>query len=267
MSSYFITGVARGLGFEFVRQLSTNPANTIIGLVRDKTATEKKVSEELSGRKNVHLIQGDMVDYASLKKAVDEIATITGGKLDYVIANAAFLSVWAAFEPFSLLAKEPEKLEKELVDMFTVNVVGNIHLFNLITPLVLKGNGKKIIAISSGLGDQEMAINYELFQNAPYSISKTALDMAVAKFHAEYRKDDVLFMCISPGMVDTGYIDPETALLNDMIGKFMKYAPDFNGPTPIDVAIQRILSVMDKSSVEAGDGGKSLSQFGNKQWL
>jgi hypothetical protein len=123
MAAYLITGVSRGLGvseiklspfhrkkdlniseqFEFLRQISSNPANTVVGLVRDKTSTEKKVSEELPGRKNIHIVQADMSDFASLKKAVDDTAAITGGALDYVIANAALMSPWSNYRTFGSL--------------------------------------------------------------------------------------------------------------------------------------------------------------------
>lgn len=87
--------------------MSNDSANTVVGLVRDKAIVEKKVSEELQNRQNVHLVQGDMTDYGSLKKAVDETAGITGGALDYVIANAAFMSAWSAWDPVSVLYVEP----------------------------------------------------------------------------------------------------------------------------------------------------------------
>jgi hypothetical protein len=51
------------------------------------------------------------------------------------------------------------------------------------------------------------------------------------------------------------------------MGKFMKYAPHFTGPTTPDVAVKQMISVMERSSVKAGDGGSSISQYGNKQWL
>lgn len=55
--------------------------------------------------------------------------------------------------------------------------------------------------------------------------------------------------------------------LGAMMGSFMKYAPHFAGPTPIDVAVGQMIGVWEKASVEGGDGGTSVSQFGNKQWL
>lgn len=52
--------------FEFLRQLSANPANTIFGLVRDKAAVEAKVAAEI-GRQNIHIIQADTTDYVALQ--------------------------------------------------------------------------------------------------------------------------------------------------------------------------------------------------------
>ena len=86
MSSYVITGVSRGIGvrshpasctrlvtnkksiiqFEFVRQLSENPANAVFGLVRNKAAVESKVAAEI-GRKNIHIIEADTTDPGALK--------------------------------------------------------------------------------------------------------------------------------------------------------------------------------------------------------
>lgn len=102
--------------------------------------------------------------------------------------------------------KDPVKLETYLTNQFRTNVVGNVHLINLFLPLILKGNVKKIIVLSSGMADLEPTRIYNLYENPPYGIAKAALNMAVAKFSAEYAKHGVLFMSISPGVVDTGAI-------------------------------------------------------------
>jgi NAD(P)-dependent dehydrogenase (short-subunit alcohol dehydrogenase family) len=80
-------------------------------------------------------------------------------------------------------------------------------------PLILKGSGKKVITLSSGLGDMDIAVKYQIHEGAPYSISKAAMNMATAKFQAEYEKDRVLFMGICPGPVNTGAEDNCTFLL------------------------------------------------------
>lgn len=74
-------------------------------------------------------------------------------------------------------------------------------------PLVLKSPIKKVIAITSGMGDPEMAVKLDLYESPSYSISKIALNMAIAKFQAEYNNDGVLFLAICPGAVNTGQFD------------------------------------------------------------
>jgi hypothetical protein len=39
----------------------------VIGLVRDKPRADKKVSQLLSGRSNIHILQADLTDYQALQ--------------------------------------------------------------------------------------------------------------------------------------------------------------------------------------------------------
>ncbi|WAO82895.1 Hypothetical protein NCS54_00006900 [Fusarium falciforme] len=271
MASYLVTGASRGLGFEFLRQLSDKSDNIVIGLVRNKKATVEKIERELSARKNVHIIQADINDYEALKASVDETSKITGGKLDYIIANAGLVSSWSAYDPLSVLGEQPEKLEEDLLTSFKVNVVGNIHLFNLYVPLLLKGQAKKAITISTGMADPDFVSQFSISVAAPYSISKAAVNLAVSKFDAQYRKEGVLFMAISPGMVDTGHYDDaseeQAQKAGEMLKQFQSYAPSFTKPITPEESVTAVLSVLHKASIEAGNGGSFVSHFGNKQWL
>jgi hypothetical protein len=52
-----------------------------------------------------------------------------------------------------------------------------------------------------------------------------------------------------------------------IMAKFAAYAPDFKAPdTPPD-SIRAVMSVVEKSSIENGDGGAFVSHFGNRQWI
>ena len=55
--------------FELVKQILGAPKNLVVGLVRDKAATEKKVAE-LGDRCNVHILHTDLTNY---REAVDEL--------------------------------------------------------------------------------------------------------------------------------------------------------------------------------------------------
>lgn len=52
-----------------MRQLSKVPNKIAISLVRNKIATERRVSEALTGRFNIHNLHADMTSYDDLKQA------------------------------------------------------------------------------------------------------------------------------------------------------------------------------------------------------
>jgi NAD(P)-dependent dehydrogenase (short-subunit alcohol dehydrogenase family) len=85
------------------------------------------------------------------------------------------------------------------------NVLGNIHLYNLFMSQILKGKVKKVVHISSGIGDMDWVNNYDLYSSPLYSTSKAAMNMINAKFSTQFKKDGVLFLSICPGMVEVGH--------------------------------------------------------------
>ncbi|KAI4604117.1 hypothetical protein KJ359_000245 [Pestalotiopsis sp. 9143b] len=271
MPSYVITGVSKGLGFELLNQISSDSSNTVIGLVRDKSGTEEKVKAELGDRSNIHILQGDLDDYDSLVKAAAATSEITGGSLDYLIANGGYIAHWDAYDGIGTLGtNDPERVELELTKLNKTNVIGNIHLYNQFIPLILKGKVKKVVAISSGLADPDTVNSLELPTAPLYAISKAGLNMVTAKFNAQYKKDGILFLSICPGMVDVGHYKNTTPeqmpALQTLMGKFKAYAPHFQGPATPAVAMKDVISVWENATVEK-DGGEFLSHHGNKQWL
>ncbi|KAG7149601.1 Short chain dehydrogenase virK like protein [Verticillium longisporum] len=270
MPSYLITGVNRGIGWGFLQHLSADTNNTVIGTVRNKAATEKRVAEELDGRANIHILEVELTDYESIKASVGEVTKLTGGKLDYLIANAGFISDWSSLFSLGKLGQSPKELEDDLIYSFKVNAVGPVHLFNLYLPLILKGDAKKAIAITSGMADLDLINDYRIDVAGPYSISKGALNVAVSKFHAQYADQGVLFMGICPGTVETGHYDDLSEEAQDgamkLTEKFNKYAPGTKPKTP-EAAVVKVLEVVYGSSLENGRGGAYISHLGTKRWL
>ncbi|KAI1360744.1 putative short chain dehydrogenase [Xylaria arbuscula] len=272
MSVFVITGVSRGLGFEFLKQLSEDPANQVIGLVRNKAATEKKIAEELGDRSNIQIVYADLTKHSALSQAADETARIVGERgVDYLIANGGIVSYLDGFGPIGALKDKVEELEAVSSDLWKTNVIGNIHFFNFFLPLLMKGKVKKVISISTGLAEVDLTNDVEIEVGALYAASKAAMNLIIAKYNAQYKKDGILFISISPGVVDVGHYDnctPEQIQgLQGFLGKVTTYAPHFKGPISTEESIRHIRSVWEKASIENGDGGAFVSHLGNKQWV
>ncbi|KAI9742118.1 MAG: hypothetical protein M1834_000508 [Cirrosporium novae-zelandiae] len=267
MPSYFITGASRGLGFEFLQQLSSNSENIVIGLARNKAATDKKIASQFPGRENVFIVEGDVTDLEGLERAAKETEKITGGGLDYVIANAAVSSKGGK----TLGQLDLVTLKEDLINCFNVNVVGVAATFNAFLPLIKKGQTKKVITISTGLADLDVINDFEIDVHGPYSISKAATNATVAKYNAEFKQEGILFMGISPGVVDTGNyanLTPEEAAVGArLMKKLMEYKPDFAGPITPEESVKKVMNVIWNSSIEKGSGGAFVSHFGNKTWI
>ncbi|KAH7083436.1 putative short chain dehydrogenase [Paraphoma chrysanthemicola] len=272
MSVYVITGVSKGIGFELVKQISANSNDIVIGLVRNKAATEKKVAADLGNRSNVHILHADLTNYASLKQAAIDTSEILGDRgIDYLVANGASVTHLDAYDPIGTLGNKVSELEATTAELFHTNVTGNIHLFNLFVPLVLKSKTKKVIAISSGHADLDLINDIDIENSGLYAASKAALNVVVAKFSAQYKKDGVLFVSMSPGIVEVGHYDNVTpeqiAGLQGFMARVVVYAPHFKGPTPVEEAIPVMRKTWERISIEDGFGGKFISQNGDRQWV
>jgi NAD(P)-dependent dehydrogenase (short-subunit alcohol dehydrogenase family) len=202
MPSYVVIGASRGLGYAFLEYLSKDPNNIVIGTARKVAPVNEKVQQD--GLKNVTIVEADMVDRASFRKAAAETAKLTGGAVDYLILNAVYASAASVSRFLDEYEGEPDVLEEDLDLSWKTNVVGFIDAINAFLPLVKKGSVKKVLSISTGMADFELCAKYEIWESAPYSISKAALNAAIGKYAARYGKEGILFLSISPGVVDTG---------------------------------------------------------------
>ncbi|KAF8215777.1 hypothetical protein K438DRAFT_1659037 [Mycena galopus ATCC 62051] len=262
MSSYVVTGAARGIGLEYVNQLSADSKNTVFAIVRNK-ATATKLAD--LSRNNITVLQADVTDANALKLAATEVSKVTGGKLDYLINNAG-----KSNHPGLTLDNypSPEALERDLFDNFKTNTIGAIHCTNAFLPLLKNGSAKKVISITSGMGDLEVTLLSESVAEATYAISKAALNMVVAKYAAQYKAEGFTFLAICPGMVSTDILPTESEsagefkLLSEMMARF---GPDFKGPITPEESVKMQLGVINRWTVDKS--GAYVSRHGNKQWV
>ena len=240
----------------------------MFGLVRNTEVTESRLAKD--GIKNVTLLQADVTDSQALSKAANAVVDSTGGSLDLLINNAAVVggtNKWVNLPDYP----SPLELEKDLEEAFKVNVVGVAFVTNTFLPLIRKGNSKKVITISTGMADDDLINQFSIGMSGPYSVSKAATNTLVAKYNAALgQSEGILFLSISPGLVDTSEGKPMSE--EDMQGAqamgaaFATYAPHFTGPITPEQSVRMVDDVIDKATVETM-GGAFVSHFGNKQWL
>ncbi|KAJ7242547.1 hypothetical protein B0H12DRAFT_1132116 [Mycena haematopus] len=265
MSSYVVTGASRGIGLEFVRQLSANSQNKVFAIVRNKaTATNLHALS----RDNVTILEADVTDAKALNLAAVEVSKATNNKLDYLINNAGgSTQVGLTLDSFP----SPEAVENDLLDNFKTNAISVVHSTNTFLPLLKNGSAKKVLTLTSGLGDLDFTLAGDAVAQPSYSIAKAALNMVVAKYAAQFKAEGFVFLAMSPGIVDTSATSqsgPTPGALAEfkMLSKSIaKLAPDFKGPITTEESVRMQLQVLDRWPVE--ESGAFVSHFGNRQWI
>jgi NAD(P)-dependent dehydrogenase (short-subunit alcohol dehydrogenase family) len=96
-----------------------------------------------------------------------------------------------------------DAFDQDFRDCYQINVIGTINATAAFIPLLRKGSIKKVIALTSGMGDLDFTNELDMDMAVPYSISKAGLNMVMAKFSASYKEEGILFVSISPGAVDS----------------------------------------------------------------
>jgi NAD(P)-dependent dehydrogenase (short-subunit alcohol dehydrogenase family) len=270
MVQFVVTGAGRGIGLEFVNQLSQDSENVVFAVVRNKNKIEylKPIADE---RPNVHVIEADVTSASALKQAAKEVAEITGGSLDVLISNAGGL-----LDPTITIADPnhtPEEIGNDFLENYKWNTVSHIYANNYFLPLLRKGEKKKIINISSGIADIQFTKTSKILLNAGYGSSKAALNYNVIKYALELEPEGFTVVALSPGFVDTsktreGPIPEEfQKMFATLLEGFRRAQPDWDGkPISVEDSVAQQIQVINKLGPK--DSGIFISQNGSTdKWL
>ncbi|KAF2735258.1 NAD(P)-binding protein [Polyplosphaeria fusca] len=248
MPSYVIIGASRGIGYQFLKTLSADSSNTVIGTARNVSATESQLLKD--GIKNVSIVSAEMDVAASMSAAAAVVAKITDS-VDYLIINGGYISDHTAFISPTGYTTQEALFAEEFDKCMHTNTVGILYTVNAFLPLVKKSSVKKVTVISSGHADLEAVLEAEIVDAVPYALSKAAVNILVAKYAMELRGEGITFLSLSPGFVMTR---AEDAL-----------KPGFTGPISPAESVDKCLSVIDQVGIE--QTGQFLSHHGDKEWL
>ena len=84
-----------------------------------------------------------------------------------------------------------------------VNLLHQMFVVNAFLPLIRKGHLKKVIYISSGMGDINVIRVCELPSLLGYAVGKASGNIMMAKYAAELKSEGIKTLSLSPGWVET----------------------------------------------------------------
>ncbi|KAF2714179.1 NAD(P)-binding protein [Pleomassaria siparia CBS 279.74] len=234
MPTYFLTGANRGIGLEFVRQLSSDPSNNIIAAVRSRRSELAALKAMAKSHRNVHLIECDVSSpdsIASLEFRVAEILSRTGENLNYLF-NVAGINSSSSDTSLSV---DPVSLQNHM----NTNVLGPAKIVETLRQYLARG--AVVMNLSSGLGSMTVATGVS--KCCTYSISKAAQNMLTLHQARDLKRSHVIVIAMEPGWVKS-----------DMGGKGAMVEPE--------ISIEGMLDVV--KGLKRDDSGKFYSFNGSQ---
>jgi NAD(P)-dependent dehydrogenase (short-subunit alcohol dehydrogenase family) len=195
MKTVLITGANKGIGFETAKQLAQLGYFVYLGS-RDKMKGLDAVNKlKASGISNVELIEIDVTNISSIKKAKQELETKVDA-LDVLINNAGI----AGEKPQNISEIKMENLRT----VFETNFFGAVQTTQQFIGLLKKSNGPRIVNVSSQLSSLTFHSNTEnIYDVEAYSCSKTALNAFTVLLAKEFRNTNFKINSVEPGYTAT----------------------------------------------------------------
>jgi NAD(P)-dependent dehydrogenase (short-subunit alcohol dehydrogenase family) len=189
-----VTGANKGIGLEVVRQLLAKGLRVF--LTARNAAAGKEAAGSLDG--DVHFLQMDVSDDASIQKAAKTYTELTG-LLDVLINNAGIYPD----KNLDILTISRE----QLVETFQTNTFGAVKVTQAFLPFLKKSRAPRIINISSGYGEID-GLSYKV---PSYCLSKLALNGASIMLDQALRAEGIAVFAMCPGWVRTDMGGPNAS--------------------------------------------------------
>lgn len=194
-----ITGANKGIGYETARQLASAGHTVLIGGRDPDKAAAAVAALTAEGFNSVEAVTLDVLDAASIERAVANIAD-RHGRLDTLINNAGLVAEgWGTPASQTGLAAWRSTFE---TNVFAVAAVTTAFL-----PLLKKSEGGRIVNLSSILGSLTLHADptswiYD-FKTVAYDASKAALNQYTIHLAHELKATSIKVNAAHPGWVKT----------------------------------------------------------------
>ncbi|KAK9323831.1 NAD(P)-binding protein [Lipomyces orientalis] len=191
-----ITGVSKGIGKTLVETYLLRPNHIVIGSVRDKTAAYVHEFEALPAAEgsSLLLIKIESTRFTDPAVAIKDLEAAGIDHIDVVIANAGGGGD-NAFMPVDVVDVDT------VTDVFNVNTLGPLVLFQAVRPLLEKAKTPKWVSVTSAAGSIG---NLEVFKAhvvPAYGIAKAGLNWFTVALHSANQW--LIAVAVHPGFVQT----------------------------------------------------------------
>ena len=180
MSTVLITGAARGLGLDFVKQYAAK------GWKIHACARAPEALKQVKG--DIHAHKLEVTDYAAVKALAGELK---GEAIDVLICNAGISGKEA-----TVLGSIDPAVWRET---FEVNALAPLMMAEAFADHVAASKDRKLVAISSRLGSITFANNGRY----SYRASKAALNMEWKGLSVDLASKGLICVVLHPGWVQT----------------------------------------------------------------
>jgi NAD(P)-dependent dehydrogenase (short-subunit alcohol dehydrogenase family) len=191
-----VTGGARGIGFEVVRQLAQQ-GMTVFLAARDPERASAAAEELAGDGLDVRAGTLDVTDGASVKALAAWVEAEFGG-LDVLVNNAAAFADWSETASSADLQSSRAVLD--------TNLFGPWLVCQAFLPLIRRSNHGRIVNVASGggsHGDPQFGLATPGGTAASYGISKAAVNALTSKLAAELDGTGILVNSVDPGLTAT----------------------------------------------------------------
>ena len=187
MANVIITGSNSGFG-RLTAQTLARDGHTIFACMRETRGRNAKAAREVKALgANVHVVDMDVTDDASVRQAIDAVAKQTHGAIDVVFNNAG---------RFSMGVQEAFRVD-EVQSLFDVNVFGPMRVNRAVLPHLRKRKQGLIIYTSSIAG------RFSVPCMGTYAASKSAVEALADAQRDELRGLGIDVVVIEPGAFPT----------------------------------------------------------------